>query len=160
MCVGTAAGEKHNYLAVVGPAQIRFQVATPHYDPAAVLPPLKMSDTTVTNAVETAPKPEQAIVPPAAAESTDAPTVPMAPEQPAKPEVTPAPPVDSTLQPQAPLPEPRTESSQLTPQMLLRYFNRAGNREVLIPTPVEFMPPPPTGSGTRSSATYNSPPAK
>jgi len=156
MCLGTVAGEKHNYLAVIGPVQIRFQAATPQYDPATVLPPLKMSDATATNAIETVTEPKSVMIPPSIEPAS---VTLLAPEQSVKPEPPSVPPLESAPQSQPVLPEPRAESSQLTPQMLLRYFNWAGNREVLIPTPVEFMPPPPD-SGIRSSAVYNSPPAK
>lgn len=154
MCLGTVAGEKHNYLAMIGPVQIRFQATTPQYDPATVLPPLKMSDAPATNAVETVIEPKSVMLP-LSVETASA----TAPEQSAKPEPPSVPPLESAPQSPPVLAEPRAESSQLTPQMLLRYFNRAGNREVLIPAPVEFMPPPPD-SGIRSSAVYNSAPAK
>ena len=153
---GTLAGEKQNYLAAIGPTQLRFRVAQPEYDPAKVLPPLKMSDTPATNTVETetVTQPENPVA------SRPAETTAVAPEQTGTPEVSTSIPVQNTPppQPQQMTPEARTESSQMTPQMLLRYFSKDGNREVILPVAVEFAPPPPRGNG--SSAVYTSPPAQ
>jgi hypothetical protein len=152
ICAGAVAGEKHDYLAMVGPAPLRFQAATVQYDPGNVLPPLKMSDTPATNVVETVTKPAQVLVPTPE-------TTPVLPEHTTPPELPTRPPVESTVPtpPSAASSETRPDS-QMTPQMLLRYFSKDGSREVLVPTGVEFTPPPP--SSGRSSATYSSPPAR
>ena len=145
---GTFAGD--NYLAAIGPAPIRFREAKPEYDPAKVLPPLKMADAPATNVVETVTQSEPIVRP--------AETTPVATEPTATPQPPAAVPVEIAPQPQPGMPESRTESNQMTPQMLLRYFSKDGSREVFVPAPLEFTPPP--SSGTRSSAVYNSPPAK
>jgi hypothetical protein len=153
---GTLAGEKQNYLAAIGPAPIRFHVARPEYDPAKVLPPLKMADAPATNAVESVTPPE-----PIGDKRMETPAV--ATEQAVAPGAAVSAPMESTSQPQAQTttPESRPEPSQMTPQMLLRYFSKDGTREIFVPVPLEFTPPPPaTGNGSRSSAVYISPAAK
>jgi hypothetical protein len=152
ICAGTAGGEKQNYLAMVGPMPLRFRVATAQYDPVNVLPPLKMSDAPATNVVETVTKPD----PPEVVRPVE--TTEGVPEKTTPSERAPNVPVEQT--PTAPIaPAARTEASQMTPQMLLRYFKGDGTREVVVPSTVEFTPPPPIG-GSRSSAVYTSPPAK
>jgi hypothetical protein len=153
MCAGTVAGEKHKYLAVAGPTPLRFRVATLQYDPGKVLPPLKMADAPITNTVETVTASE-----PSASKPVEPPAVTSEPAAPVH--TAPVMPQVSTPTPEPNTPEARSESSQMTPQMLLRYFNKDGTREVVVPTTVEFTPPPPASSGSRSSAVYTSPPAK
>jgi hypothetical protein len=43
--------------------------------------------------------------------------------------------------------------AQITPQMLIRYFNQ-GTNEVIVPASVEFTPPTPKTAAGGSSATY------
>jgi hypothetical protein len=43
--------------------------------------------------------------------------------------------------------------AQITPQMLIRYFNQ-GTNEVIVPASVEFTPPVPKSAAGGSSATY------
>lgn len=157
-CGTITAEDKGNYLAVSGPKPLRFQAVLPQYDPASVLPPLDMGDrtdlrsgTNVTDSVKASASPVNEISqlppePPAESQSI----IPDLPAQPAQP---------ASFDP-VNLPEPKPATSQLTPQMLLRYFPGDGNKEVLVPAGVDFTPPAPATPPGRSSATYTSPPAK
>jgi hypothetical protein len=154
ICASARAGENCNYLAVIGPAAVRFSVAMPQYDPAKVLPPLKMSDAPAANLVENVTRPVEQVAPQPVETKTNA------QEQTSASEVTPpAASVESTPAPIVMPAEPKAEASQMTPQMLLRYFNREGTKEVIVPNAVEFTPPAPASTG-RSSAVYSSPAAK
>jgi hypothetical protein len=156
VCAETSADDKWKYLTVNDPVPIRFMAATQEYDPANVLPPLEMGDDFEVEAVETIARPvEPAAIKEPEAQATEQTNSP----QPKAPEVTANVPIETTPTPPATFPEARAEPSQMTPQMLLRYFNHNGTREVLVPSAVEFTPPAPQ-SGGRSSAVYSSPPAK
>jgi hypothetical protein len=133
------------YLVKVGPKPLRFQVSTPQLDPAKVLPALRMSDDPVPPISMPSPEiygPQQEQI-----VSTGEPD----------PGTTTAAPIDTSTF--IPVPPPNTNfpsmtpprDAQITPQMLLRFFNQ-GTNEVAVPAPVEFTPPFP---GPRnSSATY------
>lgn len=150
------------YLATVGPTPIRFRPVVPQYDPAKVLKPLDMGNNAPSETVEpvatSKAKSEEV-------NAIEAPTAGTTELSSPSAETTQLPPPETiviTPEPQAHSPEVKPGQSQITPQMLLRYFTKDGSqnggKEVLVPVPVEFTPPAP--SPNKSSAIYLSPPAK
>lgn len=138
------------YLRVAGPSPLRFSVAAPEM---IVLPPLVLADPpefAATNAaasplpeppLPTSPGPKIVTTEPAPASPAmvSALTTPASPAEAAEP-LFPGPP----------------ENSSFTPQMLIQFFQQAGqtNRPgVSVIAPVSFTPPP-VGAGQSSSATY------
>jgi hypothetical protein len=137
------------YLARVGPSPLRFAIVPARLDPATALPPLTPPEeivttttpsTNLTTSMEFGPQPLSASL-----NSTNSPgEILIGPE-----------PLDSSNSTQAPSELPA--QTGISPQMLLRYFNRPGTREALISAPLEFTPPTPNAN-SGSSATYISPP--
>ncbi|MGN6385430.1 MAG: hypothetical protein ACTHMT_04245 [Verrucomicrobiota bacterium] len=125
------------YLAHIGPGPLRFEQAALRLNPAAVLPPLNMGTATATNQLSmnielTNSTPEIVTAPnPVAPAETHIEVVPQNGSQ------------------QSPILAPDAE---ITPQLLLRYFNTNSNTETFIVPRVIFTPPAPPQSG--SSATY------
>lgn len=115
-------------------------------DPALVLPPLKMSDPTpTTNTVAVSHSSTNLM--------NDLETLSPTP---VSTEITvssmPAPVANPNPSPDI-LPAPNDQNpGTVTPEVLMRYFNKRG-QEVLVSPPVQFVPPPPS---TGSSATYTS----
>jgi hypothetical protein len=117
------------YLVHGGPSPLRFAKAAPRVDPAVVLPPLKMNDeSTNTNAVATV-QTEIDETDPEAGPETNATQPIYGPEPGADHSDT-----DTNTVP---------VSSQVTPQMLLRFFNPGHDKEANAREPLQFTPPPP-----------------
>jgi len=165
LCGSASAGGSNRYLAISGPTPIRFRAIVPEYDPGKVLAPLDMGFGAVTNdisntvekqiTVETTPVQMDFSVATEAAPveetTTERPTTNL--------ETTVIhPPAESAAV------EIKPGQSQITPQMLLRYFKQdqttGASKEV--PMPLEFTPPTPTTApaGNKSSAVYSTPDAR
>ena len=139
-----SAWASDGYLAQIGPSPLTFQEPPMWLDPALVLPPLKMSDpipTTNTVAVSHSNTNLVSDV------ETLSPT-------PGSTEIT-----VSSMPGHLPNSTPEISSApndqnpeRVTPEVLMRYFNKRGH-EVLVSPPVQFVPPPPSPG---SSATYTS----
>jgi len=143
MCASTWGGG--GYLPQTGPSPLKFQDTPMRFDPAAVLPPLKMSDQpsrTNTTAVSQS-----------STNLNDGFEV-LSPAEP-EPQTTT---VSSSVNP-SPIPDllsnPPQGNGEVTPQLLLRYFNKSGSQETLVTPQIPFTPPPPL-SLRGSSATYSS----
>lgn len=124
------------YLVQIGPGPLRFEQATLRLNPAEVLPPLNMGGGT-TNQLPV--KLELTNNPP---EIVTAPN----PVAPVEVHAEPAPQVEQTLPSVAP-------AGEITPQLLIRYFNTNSNTETVVVPNVIFTPPTP-GPLPGSSATY------
>lgn len=136
-----AASSGPGYLPVVGPPPLRFarriQSPTNHFVPpvpepaAAVAPP---------------PAPEKlAVLPAPAPHPTDAALSPTN-AQPAT--AAPA---------QLPIESPPPDGAVVSPQMLMRFFNKSTNGQTSVVAPMEFNPPRPAGPPP-STATYSTGP--
>jgi hypothetical protein len=162
VCAGVLAGNNGNYLAAMGPSPLRFRAAAPVYDAGMVLPALDMGYATETNVVEKLPTATRVTE---MNEGTG--FTPVETESP-QPVTKSTPPPGATSVPETYNSEVKPAQSQITPQMLLRYFKQNGttdggtgaSKEVMMP--MEFTPPAPAAGTTpsKSSATYLSPPAK
>src|SRR5262245_50795461 len=141
LCAASSAGGV--YMVCVGPTPLRFKEATLRLDPAAVLPPLAMTDGPSTN--EPAMSASEISIPEAKNEPKIISTTPV---------------VVSSSEGAATNTEtvtnaPLNSQNATTSQVLLHYFNGFNggtNQEAFVSAPVLFTPPVP--SGNRSSATY------
>jgi hypothetical protein len=142
LSIGVCAfGDESGYLRVVGPAPLRFR-PPPH---PASLP---------------------SVPPPAPAEASPAPVVPAVavPDFSVVPSLLPTPPAPAPATTQAPTApssdtnpviEPARSEDVVSPQMLLKYFNKSTNGTTTgIIAPIQFAPPQP-GSAPSSTATYS-----
>jgi hypothetical protein len=142
ICLGIAVcawGDDSGYLRVVGPAPLRFRPA-PH--PIITLPPPA----------------------PAAVEASPAPAIPGGgtPDFSVVPSLLPAPPLTAPVTVQAPtattnetIIEPARPEDVVSPQMLLKYFNKSTNGNTTgVIAPIQFSPPQPIGAPS-STATYS-----
>lgn len=159
------AGNRNMYLAATGPAPLRFAATLAQYNPARVLPLLDLGDAPKTNVVETTRSTEMTLDTSSLLEAVP----PVPPRENVSMEPVSIPAEQPIITPEGSIPpEVKPGQSQITPQMLLRYFNRdgtqAGSKEVVVPMPVEFTPPGPVNSpatpANKSSALYLSPAAK
>ena len=129
------------YLARIGPGPLRFEEAAVRLNPAMVLPPLNMGHegtVTNTNLLSVNDSLTNLVDEPLGTEA-----------------VSNTPEIHVELP--APISDPGVSGSangpEVTPQILLRYFNTNSNTETFISPKVIFTPPSP-GPSRGSSATY------
>ncbi len=150
--VAPQTGAAGGYLALIGPAPLRFQKPAPVA--SLVLPPLLMHDPVL-------PPPEVDPVPAAA----KPPEPPLGPPAPVLPTVLAAPQTNAVIvivPPATVLPTPAFDTNAppiLTPQMLMHFFNHT-NRAPSIVMPVEFNPGRPPAAPSSTSTYILSPPRK
>jgi len=120
------------YLARVGPAPLRFQAPARGVDITVVLPPLLMKD----------PEPIVELIGPPIPDEAPAPT----------------PVVSTNAAPKPAFVAPIDPTANLSPQMLIQYFNGAGtNHDYSVLLPYQFSPPPAANiPAPPSRATYQS----
>ena len=138
----TFASDGEKYLAAAGPTPIRILMEAPRLDPTKALPRLRMSDAVkpVKAALAAQPNAREAIV--NRLETAEPAT--------GSGELISMQALPTTTNNETPKQEPTT---QVSPQMLLRYFSRGGTNEVLVPYTVDFTPPVPRKGGD-SKAVY------
>jgi len=133
-----AWGDDSGYLRVVGPAPLRFR-PTPRPISTPLVPPPEASPAPTMPAVAT---PDFSVVP----NLLPMPTAPA-------PVTFQAPPA-ATTETNAVIEPPRAEEV-VSPQMLLKYFNKSTNGNTTgVIAPIQFAPPQPTGAPS-STATYS-----